>query len=156
MILRDGFQSYEFMQALELPRPLFFATPDDALKWLRNLVSQRPEMLVRFRDYVSRYSSDPETFRVTDHVVLERMSNLLHSRRVVVTCREYRAASGMPASVQAPAPAFPLSERAPREASASSPPQQTEPPTFSPDCDPNAQAAALVAAAQDGKPFCPE
>src|SRR5579883_3433312 len=106
MILRDGFQSYEFMQALELPRPLYFATPDDALKWLKNLVSQRPEMVFRFRDYIGRYSSEPASIRITDHVVMERMANLLHSRRVVVICREDRAASGMPASVQAPAPEF--------------------------------------------------
>ena len=157
MILRDGFQSYEFMQALEMPRPLYFATPDDALKWLKNLVSQRPEMVFRLRDYIGRYSSEPESIRITDHVVMERMANLLHSRRVVVICREDRAASGTPASVQAPAPAFPLSERTTRETTATTaPPQQAEAPTFSPACDPNAQAAALVAAAQDGKPFCPE
>src|SRR5580658_10341030 len=100
MILRDGFQSFEFLQALELPRPLFFATPEDALKWLKNLTNQRPEMVSRFRDYVSRYSSDPETFRATDHQVLERMANLLHSRRILVISREERSASGPPTATQ--------------------------------------------------------
>jgi hypothetical protein len=157
MILRDGFQSFEFLQALELPRPLFFATPEDALKWLRKITSQRPEMLIRFREYVSRYLSEPEAFRVTDQQVLERMAGLLHSRRVVVISREDRAAGAAPTAAQTAAPAFPLAERAPREAPVTTSPQQAvDPSTFSPDTDQNAQAAALVAAAADGKPFCPE
>jgi hypothetical protein len=157
MILRDGFQSFEFLQALELPRPLFFATPDDALKWLKNLTSQRPEMLIRFRDYVIRFLSEPEAFRVTDHQVLERMAGLLHSRRVVVISREDRAAGAAPTAAQTSAPAFPLSQRAQRETAPSTPAQQSaDPSTFSPNTDQTAQAAALVAAAADGKPFCPE
>jgi hypothetical protein len=49
---------------------------------------------------------------------------------------------------------FPLSDRQPR--AASSPPPVIDPPSFSSKVNLSAQAAALVAAAASGVPFCLE
>jgi hypothetical protein len=157
MILRAGFQTFELLQALELPKPLTFGSYEEALNWLKSLELSHPHLISGFREYVTRFSEEPESFRLTDHQTLERLAVLLHSRRIVVIAREYRSGSGQPSASAAPtAPAFPLSERSSRASTASYQPQQNDPATFDSNTDANAQAAALVAAAADGKPFCPE
>jgi hypothetical protein len=156
MVLRAGFQTFEFLQALELPKPLSFSTADDALKWLKGLAFQHPDLIPRFREYLTRFTEDPETFRLTEQQAMERLAVLLHSRRTVVIAREYRAAGGRPSASTEPAPAFPLSERAPKAPAVTYQPPVNDPPTFNSDIDAAAQANALVAAAADGKPFCPE
>lgn len=156
MILRAGFQTLEFLDALELPKPVSFANYEDALNWLRQLAFQHPDLNSRFREYLTRYSDDPEIFRLTDFQAMERLALLLHSRRIVVIAREFRTGGGTPSAAAAPAPAFPLSERAPKTPSSTYQAPVNDPPTFSPDVDGAAQANALVAAAADGKPFCPE
>lgn len=156
MVIRAGFQTFEFQQALELPKPLTFNSSGDSLRWVKNLVSAQPELVSRFREYLTRYSNDPESFRLTDHQVLDRLAALLYSRRIVVVVRQERSSGQPNAKSQSPAPAFPLSERPVRGSSASSPPPASDPPTFYPNIEAAAQASALVAAAAEGKPFCPE
>jgi hypothetical protein len=157
MVFKAGFQTFEFLHAPELPKPLSFASSEDALTWLKQLTFQHPELMARCREYLSRSSDDPENFRLTDSQAIERLAVLLHTRRVVVIAREFRGGGGTPtASAAAPGPAFPLSERAPRPATVSQPAPAGDPATFSSNVDPTAQSNALVAAAADGKPFCPE
>lgn len=161
MIVHVGFQTFEFRLGpvdLEDQETLYFPSREDALKWLKRMGFLHSNLIVRLRSYVARYCDDPETFRVTQHYSLERLANLLYLRRIIVTYVEERAVAGSPTPVTAaPAPAFPLSERSQRDASTSSqPPPDTDAAMFDPDVDAAVQAAALVAAAADGKPFCPE
>jgi len=97
---------------------------------------------------------------LTDHQAVERMAALLYSRKVVAVAREQGVGAGAAApapKAAAIAPAFPLSERVRRAPTASSKPEPAEdPPTFKPRLDAVVQAAALVAAADQGKPFCPQ
>ena len=111
MTIRSGFQTFDFQQAFELPKPLTFATDAEALGWLKTLWSQHPEVISRFREYLARYSWQEENARLTDHQTMERLAVLLHSRRVVVVVRESRT-GGAPAPRDLTlAPPFPLSER---------------------------------------------
>ncbi len=156
MILRAGRQTFEFQRTLELPKPLSFAAYEDALNWLKQLMSQHSDMSSRLRDYLTRYSDDPETHTLTDHEAIERLAHLIHSRQIAVIVREQRSTGSPGESTQTAPPAFPLSERSPRAASVSSPQPTNDPATFGPNTDGGTQAAALVAAAAGGKPFCPE
>jgi hypothetical protein len=158
MIIRAGFQSFEFQRAYELPKPLTFASHDDALKWLKQLGFLDPQTILGFRECLGRFSDDPECFRLSDHEAIERMAALLYSRRVVVVAREQGGGSASPTPKTAPIPIpFPLSERAPRApAVPPKPAPPDDPPTFEPRLDAVVQAAALVAAANEGKPFCAE
>jgi hypothetical protein len=151
MILRFGYRTYEFQEGREIR----FGSTEDALTWLKHLGYPDAELIKRLRECVTRYSGDPESARLTDHQVLERMAVLLYSRRITVIGREQRTSSAPPAaSTASPAPAFPLSERSPRAATAPPPPPAADPPTFGPNGA--AQAACLVAAAAAGTPFCQE
>jgi hypothetical protein len=115
MMIHAGFQTFDFQQPFEIPKPLAFASGEAALNWLKGLWSQHPELISRFRDYLARYSWDPEIHRLTDYQTIERLAVLLHSRKVVVLARETRSGSGNPGSrSDAMAPPFPLSERKPR------------------------------------------
>ena len=153
MILRVGFQTFEFQQGREIR----FGSMEDALNWLKHLGFPDSDLILRLREYVARYSGNLESSRLTDHQVLERMAVLLYSRRVVVIGREQRTASppSQGASTAPTAPAFPLSERSGRASTASSPPLAGDSPTFDPGLA-AAQAAALAAAAAAGSPFCQE
>jgi hypothetical protein len=114
MMIRAGVQTFDFQQSFEMPKPLNFATDEDALHWLKRLWSQHPDLIFRFREYLAQYSSDPESSRLTDHQAIERLAVLLHSRRVLVIARETRAARAQSPRSETPAPPFPLSERKPR------------------------------------------
>jgi len=117
MTIRNGFQTFDFQHALELPKPLTFANPQDALTWLKHLWSQHPHLISRFREYVARYTSDPESFRLSDYQTIERLAALLHSRKIVVVSRESRAGGGNPSPRRETLPPpFPLSERKKRAA----------------------------------------
>jgi len=112
MMIHAGFQSFEFQQAFEVPKPLNFASEQDALKWLKTLWSQHPDLISRFREYLARYSGDQEGSRLTDNQTVERLAVLLYARRVVVIARETRSGSGQPRErPETLPPAFPLSER---------------------------------------------
>jgi hypothetical protein len=158
MIIRAGFQSYEFQRAFELQKPLPFASRDEALKWLKQLGSLHPQTITAIRDYLARFSDDPECFRLTDHEAIERMAALLYSRKVVIVVREQVAGAGGSTPKAAAIPvAFPLAERVSH--APSTPPKPApadDPPTFDPKLDAVVQAAALVAAAAEGKAFCLE
>jgi hypothetical protein len=158
MIIRAGFQIFEVQRASELSKPLTFASQDEALKWLKQLGLHHPQTIPRCREYLRRFSDDPECFRLTDHEAVDRMAALLYSRKVVIVVREQERGSGEPTpNTAAPPVAFPLSERTSRVSSASSKPAPADdPPTFDPKLDAVVQAAALVAAADAGRPFCPE
>lgn len=139
---------------LELPRPVTFASYEDAVKWLKDVAFQHPDLNTRFREYLTRYSNDPENYRLTDHQALERLALLLYQRRIVVIVREFRT-GGSPKASETNAPAFPLSERSAKPPSSSQQAPANDPATFG-NIDAAAQADALIAAAKDGKPFCPE
>jgi len=91
-------------------------------------------------------------FCVSDAMLVRRVEQLLISGRLHLHKKEREVQSGSGNGESQPP--FPLSQRQPREASA--PPPVFDPPSFSPDVDLVAQAAALVAAAAQGIPFCPE
>jgi hypothetical protein len=158
MIIRAGFQSFEFQRSFELPKPLTFASHEEALVWLKRLGFQDPQTILRFREYLRHFSDDPESFRLTDHQAVERMAELLASGKVAVVVREQRGGSAPATSQPAAVPvAFPLSERVSRAPSASfKPAPAADPPTFDSTLDSVVQAAALAAAADEGMAFCPE
>jgi len=115
MMIHVGFQSFDFQQAFEIPKPLNFASIEDALKWLKQLWSRHPDLISRFREIVARYSGDMESSRLTDDQTIERLAMLLHSKRIVAIAQGNRTAGGNPSPRSQPlAPAFPLSERRPR------------------------------------------
>src|SRR3954468_6255942 len=117
MMIHVGFQSFDFQQAFEVPKPLNFASVEDALKWLRQLWSQHADLISRFREIVARYSGDMESSRLTDDQTIERLAMLLHSRRMVAISQGNRTAGGRPdPRAQLMAAAFPLAERRPRAA----------------------------------------
>jgi hypothetical protein len=81
MIVRIGFHTFDFQSPFELPKPLYFATGEDALNWLKHLWSQYPDLVSRFREYLVRYSdNDRDGSRLTDYQTIERLAILLHSR----------------------------------------------------------------------------
>jgi len=92
--------------------------------------------------------------RMADDTVIEQIADLLIADRLHIHAREMEtfAAGGTGGSGQSVA--FPLAERQSRETAP--PPPVADPPTFTSKVDPSAQAAALVAAASEGRPFCPE
>jgi uncharacterized membrane protein len=154
MILRTGYQTFEFNDAREMR----FGSADDALTWLRHLGYPDPDLMRQLRDVAAQFSEEPSD-RLTDEQILQRVAVLLHTRRITVMGREHRTPSGQPAeAAPAAAPAFPLSERTTRTASSSPPPPPpaSDPSTFGPDSAASTQAAALVAAAAAGTPFCQE
>src|SRR5579871_5536444 len=66
MILQLGFQSIEFQHKLELPKPLNFDSFDAALTWLKHLAHQHTGVIAQCRQYVTYYSEDPGSFRLTE------------------------------------------------------------------------------------------
>ena len=155
MIIRVGFKTFEFQRALELPKPMIFASDSEALKWLEQLEFTYPQTILPVREYLTRLSNDWECSRLTDHEAIERMARLLYTRKVVVVVRELGGGSGSPTAKPEAIPiAFPLAERVSRATTTAAPVEESA--TFDPRLDAVAQAAALVAAASEGKPFCPE
>jgi hypothetical protein len=130
MIVRAGVQTFEFQQVYEVPKLLNFDRDEDALNWLRQLWSQDPDLIRRFREYLARYAEDEKVFRLTDHQAIERLAVLLHSRRVRVVARENRRGRGSagPRVETADAP-FPVSEPKRRAASNSDGAQAKTPRT---------------------------
>jgi hypothetical protein len=155
MIFRAGLKTFEIQRALELPKPLVFRSSEEALTWLKQFGS--PEAILTLRDYLARFSGDPEFFRMTEHAILERLAQLLYSRKVAIVVREKHSQSGAPRpNTPSNAAAFPLAERTSRQSSVSSQSTPSEdPPTLDSRVDAVSQAAALVAAANEGLPLCP-
>jgi hypothetical protein len=160
MILRAGYQSFDLRRPFEIPRPLIFQSRDEALKWLRQLDFLHSQTMTTLREFIGRFSNDPERFRLTDQEALQQMAELLYARKAVVVARQERTSSGSPSQTQPIPVAFPLSERASRRSTTStttsSPAPAEDQPTFDSKLDAVAQASALVAAAKESLPFCPE
>jgi hypothetical protein len=157
MIIRSGFQTVEFQRPYELPRPLTFTSHDEAVRWLKQL-GFHSQGIPEVRECLGHFSDDREFFRLTDHEVVERMADLLYSAKVLAVVREQGGRPGSPTpKTPVAAPAFPLSERTQRARTSTPKPAPAEdPPTFNPRLDSVVQAAALVAAAENGMPFCPQ
>ncbi|HEY4767154.1 MAG TPA: hypothetical protein VIH75_26030 [Candidatus Sulfotelmatobacter sp.] len=118
--------------------------------WLQELKDD-PFRIRAFRDLVRSNISLPVA-RV-DATLVRRIEQMLilgqlhlHKKK-----KEIQSGSGVQ---EKQAPPFPLSQQQPR--GTSPPPPAIDPPSFSSDVDPSAQAATLVAAAASGAPFCPE
>ncbi len=90
---------------------------------------------------------------MADDTVIEQIADLLVADRLHIHAKEMEtiAAGGTAESDQSVA--FPLADRQSRE---SAPPPPAADPRLFPKVDPSAQAAALVAAASQGQPFCLE
>jgi hypothetical protein len=106
------------------------------------------------RDCLFKHVSLPSS-RVTDDTVVEKMAELLSSGLVHIHAKkiEMHTVGGGGSSDDETVVAFPLAEHQPRYPDP--PPQLVDPPSFPAKADLPAQAAALVAAAAAGTPFCP-
>jgi hypothetical protein len=103
------------------------------------------------RDLVRSDISLP-LLRTSDATLIMRVEQLLVSGRLHIHRKPKEVQSGW--GGQEKNVPFPLADRQPRIVSP--PPQVVDPPSFSSDVDLSAQAAALVAAAASGAPFCME
>jgi hypothetical protein len=119
-----------------------------AQMWLQELKDD-PFRMHMLGDLVRNDISMP-LFRVGDSSLASRVEELLMSGRLHLHKIEREVKW---ARQEQPVP-FPLSDRQPRLASP--PPPVIDPPSFSPKVNLAAQAAALVAAAASGAPFCLE
>jgi hypothetical protein len=111
--------------------------------------------MITLRSLLFEEGCSRQLSRMTDDAVVRQIAELLLSGRLHL----HRKTPEQPATQVRIGKAetyvlFPVSERGPR-GPAPPPPQPADPPTFS-DVDSSAQAATLVGAAADGKPFCPE
>jgi hypothetical protein len=158
MILHDGYQAWEICWSYQLrtdEKTLPFGSKSDALSWLQALRSYRPELILWTRSLLAE-RPPIHGFRLRDYATLDELARLLYAGSVVAISREKpRQPSIVPASKKEDFVPFPLSARKGPAPSTYRPPP-SDPPTFSSNADLAAQAAALVAAAHDGKPFCPE
>lgn len=119
MTVHDGLQTFEFQERFELPRPLNFATHDDALAWLKRVTREDQNLTRRLRGYLSRYCEDGDISRMSDHQAVERVAALLYSRRIVVIARKTWTSGGAPPRIEEEVgPPFPFAERKARQAPA--------------------------------------
>jgi hypothetical protein len=91
-------------------------------------------------------------FDLPPAALVRRIQSLFLSGQLHVHMKRREGGSG--SGDEQPSPAFPLADRQPRVAS--QPPPMVDLPVFSKDLNMSAQAAALVAAASSGTPFCQE
>ena len=154
MVHRAGYQTFEFRYEFASPNALYFSSVDSALAWLNQLHLEDSGLIHRLRSFGSSSTGDPEFYRSTDQAALRRFAILLHLRKILVTVRLEPTESGKPSAKTDAGPAFPLSERSTRVVQ-TTPSQVNDPPTFG-DVNAAAQAAALMAAAASGAPFCQE
>lgn len=119
--------------------------------WLRQFKDDSLEMRI-LRDLVEGQFS-LSLSRSSNDAVLNEIAELLVSGQLHLHEKKLPT---LPAGVpkEQKFVAFPLSDRRPSSSAPSSP--TPDPPSFSPNIDQSAQAAALVAAAAAGVPFCPE
>jgi hypothetical protein len=136
-----------------------------ARQWLQSSKQDYLKML-GMRTLLSQEDNEHDFFRMTDEAVIDQIAKLLSSGRLHIHMLPIRGAvlEGSEQSQRFTTfvvtdtekfVAFPLSERSPRVPGTFREPA-VDPPTFSSNMDAAAQAATLVAAAAEGKPFCPE
>lgn len=92
------------------------------------------------------------TFDLHPDGIVRQIEALIIFGRLHVHQKRFEVRSGT--GGDAPSAAFPLANRQPRIAS--QPPPMVDAPVFAPNIDMSAQAAALMAAAASGTPFCQE
>jgi hypothetical protein len=92
-----------------------------------------------------------------EDAVIDQISNELSSGNLRVCPQMLHQSPAMSRATSIPEPLpFPLNERRSRASTVPASPSISDPPTFSSDVNPATQAAALVAAAVGGRPFCPQ
>jgi len=118
--------------------------------WLQDLKTDSRKMDL-VRDLV-RYKISAVSFHLSHDALVRKIEQLFISGRLHVhrKPREVRSGTGEDQRNVA----YPLANRQPRIAS--EPPPIVDMPVFSPNLNMSAQAAALVAAAAIGTPFCQE
>lgn len=130
----------------------------------------RPKDSLAAREFLRRYRTDVDKMfamramvweegfsfslpQTSDDEIIEQAAALMSFSRVHIHTYVAPLVSLGKSGTSAAAPAFPVSpKKAPPPASDVAP---SDPPTFS-NIDAGAQAAALMAAAASGQPFCPE
>ena len=124
-------------------------------QWLRQFKGDAGGMFI-LRTLLSQEDRTLDRFRTSDDDILNHVAKLLASGRLHVHAQANRPSGGSAgASEPETSVPFPLGERRkwrpePRQ------PEVTDPSTFSGELDNQAQSAALVSAAAQGVPFCPE
>jgi hypothetical protein len=148
---------WEFCRELDcLRRPdrvVLLRDRSSALQWLQRFKEDDFKMR-SMRTFLSHEHSARQFSSLSDEAIIDQIVGLLISSRLHIHALfEQTPPSGIPGEIQTVkfAP-FPLSERKPPPAG---PAPVSDPPTFS-NIDGPAQAATLAAAADSGKPFCPE
>lgn len=135
-------------------------------QWLQQ--SERdPLKLQAMRAFLQQGQSGIQLARMSDARIIEEVAGLLASGHLHLHGPNFgeaetsdEAETGGAGDLVRPTVAaqevpFPLTDRLPPPQAAPSE-SSSDPPTFSPDLDGAAQAAALSAAAAGGQPFCPE
>lgn len=118
--------------------------------WLRDLRTDAGK--TRLLNDLIRSNISGVPFHLSNDALLRKIEQLFVCGRLHVHRKQRGTESGT--GDDSPNPPFPLAERQPRIASA--PPPIVDVPVFSPNLNMAAQAAALVAAAASGTPFCQE
>ncbi len=99
-----------------------------------------------------RHNVSAVSFHLSHDALVRRVEQLFISGQLHVHKKPTKVHSG--SGPKEPSVAFPLANRQPRIAS--QPPPMMDAPVFAPNVNMAAQAAALVAAAASGAPFCQE
>ena len=135
-------------------------------QWLQQ--SERdPLKLQALRAFLEQGQSGIQLSRMSDARIIEQVAGLLASGHLHLHGQNVgdaeapegaetgSAGDSVKPTVAAQQVPFPLADRQPPPPATPSE-SSSDPPTFSPDVDGAAQAAALSAAATGGQPFCPE
>jgi hypothetical protein len=156
VIVYDGLLTYEFCHGPgsgKAGKLLQFPSKGDAFVWLGRLWARDADFVRTIRNLVAPHLP-AECSRLSDYQLMEQAAWLLYSGRLGLIRHDQPQRDGLPA-----APALTSNRPIPPAKAASVPPSaqpvETDPPTFGP-INVSAQAAALVAAASSGAPFCPE
>jgi hypothetical protein len=126
-----------------------------ASRWLFQYKSDAGK-LREMRSLISKPGVPPAA-NMSDQDLLDKLADLLATGNLHVHAPEEEESGGgggSQSSIVEMAPPFPLSERKPQAARTSSPEPLIDPPTLPDNSDFSAQAATLVAAADDGSAFC--
>ena len=122
-------------------------------EWLQQF-KQNPSKMAAMRSLLLDEHSAWQISSLSDDQVIEQVTGLISSAQLHIHAQPEDVVASTGATPEPPVVPFPLSQRRRPEPEADPAPVK-DPPTFS-DIDGSAQAAALTAAAADGKPFCPE
>jgi hypothetical protein len=137
-------------------KPLNLRDKPLARQWLQQFRNDNSSM-ASLRGLLIENSDTWPIGGMKEEAVIDQIANELSCGTLQVCPETLHQGSSRSEASATPEPApFPLSERRLRASTVPANPPMSEPPTFSSDVDLAAQAATLVAAAAEGKPFCPE